>query len=90
MLSRHEQQELQRIEQWFEATDPYLADDLKKCSATGAAAHAPGLMHIATYVVALGILVPGIISVSLPLIFFGVIALIAAGTVHITLRDEDQ
>lgn len=89
MLSRHERQELQRIEQWFEATDPYLADDLKKCSATGRA-ESPGLMHIATYVVALGILVPGIISLSLPLVFLGVIALIAAGTVHITLRNEDR
>lgn len=89
MLSRHERQELQRIEQWFEATDPYLADDLKKCSAACPAA-APGLMHIATYVVALGILVPGIIAVNLPLIFLGVIALVAAGTVHITLRNEDR
>lgn len=90
MLSRHEQQELRRIEQWFEATDPDFADNLEKGSASGRAANAPGLMHIATYVVALGILVPGIISMSLPLIFFGVIALIAAGTVHITLRDEGQ
>lgn len=90
MLSRHERQELQRIEQWFEATDPYLADDLKNGSGAGRAANAPGVMHIATYVVAFGILVPGIISVSLPLIFLGVVALVAAGTVHITLRNEDR
>lgn len=95
MLNQHEQRQLRQIEQWFEETDPHLASGLRDCagptppdSAEGRAA--PALVTVATYTVALCLLVPGIVSFNLPLIFVGVVGLVAAGTAHINRRSEDE
>lgn len=91
MLNQHEQRQLKQIEQWFEATDPRLASGLRDCAgpAPPEADHAPmasGLITVATYAVALFLLVPGVIAFNLPLIFVGIVGLVAAGTAHINRR----
>lgn len=91
MLNRHEQRQLKQIEQWFEATDPRLASGLRDCAGPRPPRAdddpvAPGLITVATYTVALCLLVPGLAALNLPLIFVGIVALVAAGTAHINRR----
>lgn len=95
MLNQHEHRQLKRIEQWFEETDPQLANGLRDCAGPQQApvdSHpvAPGLITVGTYALALCLLVPGIASFNLPLIFVGIVGLVAAGTAHINRRREDR
>lgn len=95
MLNQHERRQLKQIEQWFKTTDPRLAHGLRHCAGPRQApadSHpiAPGLITVGTYTLALCLLVPGIAAFNLPLIFFGIVRLVAAGTAHINPRGEDR
>jgi hypothetical protein len=87
MLSRHEKQELDRIEEWFLTADPRLARNLGEHSAPRSSVSGAHTAIFCGYLLAAFLTVAGLATATLPLIFFGVVALITAGAAHISTRD---
>lgn len=94
MLSHYEQRELKRIEQWFEATEPELADGLSRCRRDGPAQEEirggvwMALFWAGLYLLAGLLVLAGAFTISFSLIGLGIVAFVATGTAHLTRRSE--
>lgn len=83
MLSHHERQELERIQQWFELDDP----DLAKALGTGLPPSPRLRSRIARFgvdVLAIALIVLGAVTLKFGLIFFGAVLLAVAACMHVT------
>ncbi|WP_019819135.1 DUF3040 domain-containing protein [Saccharomonospora saliphila] len=82
MLSHHERQELERIQQWFEHDDPDLARTLGQGRPTGGVLRSRWLRYV-TDVLAIGLIVLGAMTLNFGLIFFGAVLLAVAACLHV-------
>lgn len=83
MLSHHERQELERIQQWFELDDP----DLARVLSTGAPPSRSVRSRLGRFgvdLLAVALIVLGAVTLNFGLIFFGAVVLAIAACMHVT------
>lgn len=83
MLSHHERQQLERIQEWFERDDPNLA------RALGQGAQPTGLsrsrfLRYGVDALAVALVVLGVVTLNFGLIFFGAVMLAVAACLHVS------
>lgn len=83
MLSHHERQELERIQQWFELDDPQLARALGQGSPPRSKLGSR-LARLGMDALAIGLVVLGAVTLNFGLIFFGAVLLAVAACLHVT------
>ncbi|EHR49451.1 Protein of unknown function (DUF3040) [Saccharomonospora marina XMU15] len=83
MLSHHERQELERIQQWFELDDPQLARALGQGSPPRTNLRSR-LARLGMDALAIGLVVLGAVTLNFGLIFFGAVMLAVAACLHVT------
>ncbi|PXY32797.1 DUF3040 domain-containing protein [Prauserella muralis] len=81
MLSPHERQQLDRIEQWFEADDPAFADDLSALARRGVW---PRVGRIVLDLLAAAAILVGLYTLDLGLVFLGLITAGGAAWLHLS------
>jgi hypothetical protein len=89
MLSHHERQELERIQQWFELDDPRLAKALGDGAPPGGSLRSR-LVRLGMDTFALAMVVMGVVTLNFGLIFFGAIMLVVAACLHVTRWDGNE
>ncbi|WP_026453024.1 DUF3040 domain-containing protein [Saccharomonospora iraqiensis] len=89
MLSHHERQELERIQQWFEHDDPDLARQLGEGESPGGVLRSRVLRYV-TDALALGLIVLGAMTLNFGLIFFGAVLLAVAACLHVAHWGDAQ
>ncbi len=83
MFSQHDRQQLRKIEQWFEESDPELAKALQE----GAPPRRYGRMvRLAVYLLAAFLVVFGLVGMIFPLVFLGAIAAGVTACAHLLGR----
>lgn len=87
MLSHYERRNLDRIEQWFHADDPDLAEALSKGRPPRSEALARA-GRLAVDIVALLLVVLGALSVNSGLVFFGAVTGAVAAVLHARAHRE--
>ncbi|SFO99534.1 Protein of unknown function [Amycolatopsis arida] len=87
MFSQHEERELKKIEQWFEADDPELAKALGEGALPGGARRARAIRLTMT-VLAPAVVLLGVLTLNFFLVFVGIVGLVGAACLH--LSDEDR
>ncbi|GAB3481048.1 DUF3040 domain-containing protein [Amycolatopsis cihanbeyliensis] len=85
MFSQHDRQQLRKIEQWFEESDPELAKALQE----GAPPRRYGRMvRTAVYLLAGFLVVFGLVSMIFPLVFLGAIVAGVTACTHLLGLDQ--
>ncbi|PRX43709.1 Protein of unknown function (DUF3040) [Prauserella shujinwangii] len=87
MMSHHERQELERIEQWFHSDDPQLARSLGDGRPPRGRGHG-GLLHYGLDALAAFLIVMGAITLNFGLIFVGALVLATAACLHVSSRSN--
>lgn len=89
MLSAREQRELRKIDEWFETTEPDLAEVIRDVrSPTARNERIAAFAVPAGYMLASCPLIAGILLPSFFLIFVGVVALVGVRTTNISQRRD--
>lgn len=87
MLSHHERQQLERIEEWFLTDDPGLARSLgQAASPPPPAGWRTCLVRYALDALAAVLVVLGAVTLNFGLIFVGVLVLVGAACLHVSQR----
>ncbi|QWF84605.1 DUF3040 domain-containing protein [Amycolatopsis sp. CA-230715] len=82
MLSRHEKDELHKIEQWFESTEPALVDALRT-GRTGPLRRIPTALLVITDIVAFALLILAFTGTSAVLILLSLLVTSCAVCLHV-------